>query len=289
MKLAAPLAEIEARRGSRVLILAASNLELELLPPLYDALLGIGHSERLDILFFCRGGVVNAARRIALMLHQFTGRLSFIVPDRCESSGTLAALAAHEIVAGPAAIFTPIDPLLQASPESTGADGAVSAQDLRLFGAMAQGWFGLDEAEARSRALAVLCESIFPTTLTSFYRSTLEVEAIALELLSLHLPEGSDALKAGIVAQLLYGYHSHSFALTREELRALGLPVHADPRTEDLAWEIAGNLRGAVGGATRATPDDDWCDAVLATRDSARYRWRSAGPSMPAWKAGKAA
>jgi hypothetical protein len=288
VRLAEPLAEIEARRGSRVLVLAASNLELELLPPLYDALREIGHAERLDVLVFCRGGVVNAARRIALMLHQFTGRLSFIIPDRCESSGTLAALAAHEIVAGPAAIFTPIDPLLQASPESTG-EGAVSAEDVRLFGAMAQGWFGLEEAEARSRALAVLCESIFPTTLTSFYRSTLEIEAIALELLSLHMPEGSDALQARIVDRLLHGHHSHSFALTREELRDLGLPVHADPRTEDIAWEIARDLRGAVGGGTRATMDDDWCDAVLATRDGARYRWRSAGPSMPIWKAGEAA
>lgn len=284
---AAILRELEAQRGSRVLVLAASKLELELLPPLYDALRDIGRTARLDVLFFCRGGVVNAARRIALLLHQFTEQLCFIVPDRCESSGTLAALAARQIIAGPAAIFTPIDPLLEASPDSSGSQPAVSAQDVRLFGEMGRNWFGLEEGEARLKGMAVLCESIFPTTLTSFYRATLETEAIALELLSLHMPDAQAAQRTKIVERLLYGHHSHSFALTREELRAMGLPLHADPPLEDLAWEIARALRGSVGGATRATLDDDWCDALLATRDGTQRRWRSPGPGMPVWKAGE--
>lgn len=288
MKIRQAIEKIEKRRDSRVLVFAASNLEIEFLPPLYDVLRQIGPAKRLDVLVYIRGGVVNAARRIALLLHQFTDRLAFIVPDRCESAGTIAALAAHEIVAGPVAIFSPVDPLLQGPPASAEERPlAISAEDVRLFGEMGRQWFGLEEREARLKALEVLCENIFPTTLTSFYRSTLEVEAVCSELLSLHMPDSDAALKARIVEGLLFGRHSHSFALTREEMRDLGLPLIGDPATEDPAWEVAAELRRSIGGGARATPEDDWIDAMLATREGSRRRRRSPSEMGPSWEAGE--
>lgn len=288
MKIRQAIEAIEARRDSRVLVFAASNLEIEFLPPLYDALREIAPTRKLDVLVYIRGGVVNAARRIALLLHQFADRLAFIVPDRCESAGTIAALAAHEIVAGPVAVFSPVDPLLQGPPSSSDERPlAISAEDVRLFAEMGRKWFGLEEKEARTKAMAVLCENIFPTTLTSFYRSTLEVEAVCSELLSLHMPDSEAALKARIVEALLFGRHSHGFALTREDMRGLGLPLTRDPATEDLAWEVARELRRSVGGGARTTPDEDWIDAVLATREGMRRRRRSPGEMGPSWEAGE--
>jgi hypothetical protein len=286
MKIRAHLEEIERRRGSRVLVLAASHLDSELLPALYDSLREIGPTPRLDLLIHCRGGAVSAVRAIALLLHQFTGRLSFIVPDRCLSSGTIAALAAHEIVAGPAALFSPVDPLLQGPPGS-GEDGpsTISAQDVRLFGEMSRAWFGLGEEEARLKALAVLCDSVFPTALTSFYRSTLEVEAVCLELLSIHME--SEETKRRIVDSLLYGHHSHGFALMRSDLARLGLPVAGDTAVEDSAWEVARVLRDTVGGGAREAPEDDWVDALLATSAGLRRRRRSPHGMNPAWEEGE--
>ncbi len=278
------MTEIEARRGSRVLVLACSNLELDLLPALYDTLRGLGHTPRLDVVLSCRGGMVNAARRIALLLREFTDHLAFIVPHHCESAGTLAVLAGHEIVAGPVALFSPIDPSLQTSPSADGPP-AICAEDVRLFGEMSRDWFGLPQDPARS--LSVLCENIFPTTLTAFYRATLEVQAIGAELLALHMPPTPGGTRSPIVDALLFGHHSHGYALTREELAALGLPLRRDPATEDLAWEIAGELRGAIGGGARASEDDDWFDALFATRDGARRRRRSPGGPAPAWEAGE--
>jgi Serine dehydrogenase proteinase len=287
VKIARAMAEIEERRGSTLLVFAASNLELELLPALYDSLRAIGRADRLDVLLYGRGGIVNAARRIALLLQEHAGDLSFIVPDRCESSATIMVLAGREIVAGPAAVFSPIDPQLEVPPGSPGeGPSGVSAQDVRLFGEMARDWFGLEEGEARQRALSVLCETIFPTTLTSFYRSSLEVEAIGAELLALHMPPGSEAARARIVEALLYGHHSHHYALTREELGELGLPVRADPAVEDLAWEIAAELRAGVGGGARASTEEDRCDALIATRIGLSRRRRNPDGLMPRWEAG---
>jgi len=287
MNIRAHIEEIERRRNSRVLVFAASQLETELLPALYDTLLEIGRTERLDVLLQCRGGAVSAARAVALLLHQFTGRLSFIVPDRCTSSATIAALAAHEIVAGPAAQFSPVDPLLQAPLATDGAEpSAISAQDVRLFGEMSREWFGLAEGEARLKAFSVLCENVFPTTLTAFYRSTLEVEAVCLELLSLHMDETMEEQKKAIVASLMFGHHSHGFTLMRSDLSAIGLPLRSDPATEDAAWEVARALRASVGGGARPSARDDWTDALLASRSGSRWRRRSPDALGPAWESG---
>lgn len=285
MKIKAHIERIEARRQSRVLVLAASNLELDLLPSLYDALREMGRSERLDVLFYCRGGIVNAARRVALLLHEFTDHLTLIVPDRCESSGTIVALAARQIVAGPVAVFSPVDPLLQAGSATSGeAPLAISAQDVRLFGEMAQQWFGMPDEEAPAAAMSVLCESIFPTTLTSFYRSCLETREVCLELRAL-ASLSAEARDVEVVDRLIYGHHSHTFALTRGDLAALGLPVHGDPATEDPAWEIARTIRRLIGAAARADPDDDWIDAIVATREGSRSRRRTPSGLAPIWEA----
>lgn len=266
------LEQIERHRRSRALIVASSHIELGLLAPLHDALTQVGRCERLDVVFYSRGGVVNAARRLALLLRDFAAHVSFLVPHYCESAGTIAALSADEIVAGPVAIFSPIDPLLSANGRG-GGPAAVSVQDLRLFGEMASHWFGLERQEADARALSVLCDSIFPSTLTSFYRSTLEVQDVCAELLALHV---SDEQRAkGIADRLIFGFHSHTYALTRGDLEHLGLPVRREPEVESAMWTIAARLRTLVGRGACGPADDEWVDALIATRQGALARWRA--------------
>lgn len=282
MKIREALQAIGARRQSQVLVLAASNLEMDFLPPLYDSLCGIGRVERLDVVISCRGGEVGAARRIALLLHDFAEHLAFLVPHHCESAGTIMALAAHEIVAGPVAIFSPVDPQLHGGP----GDGppAVSIQDVRLFADMARDWFGFDEVDARGRALSTLSESFFPTTLTAFYRSTLESQAICEQMVALGQRGLSDEGRAAIVRQLMFGYHSHGYALTRGDLETVGLPIRHDPLTEDLAWSISRALAGQVGGGTRRTPTDDWRDAAVLTQAGGQCRRRTPANGATIWE-----
>lgn len=266
---------IESARNSRVLLFASAQLDIDMLAPLYEALAALGPCERLDVLFYSRGGLINAARRIALLFAGFSDRVSFLVPHYCESAGTIAALSAREIVAGPLAIFSPVDPILSAARGASGGPHAMSSQDLRLFGDMCEHWFGLQPAEASAQALKTLSSSIFPTTLTSFYRSTLEVEAICAELLQLHIGDDRKALREAIANKLIHGFHSHAFALTREDLRAMGLPVTTQSAIEEPMWRVARDLRGMVGPGARNAADDTWMDAVIATRSGASVRRRS--------------
>jgi hypothetical protein len=283
--LADALTGIEARRNSRVLLLAASNLEIELLPVLFDVIRGLGDQPRLDVLLYGSGGEPGAARRIGLLLQQSTARLGVIVPDRCRSAATMVTLAAHEIVAGPAAIFSPVDPLLQASSgDEAGGPQAISAEDIRRFGEMAQAWFGQNQPRADSIALEALTTAIFPPTLTAFYRTFLETEVICRELLTAHIQD-SDRIDA-IVSQLMSGYHSHGFPLSREDLREAGLPVAGDAVVEELAWNAAILLGNSIGSGVRDNPDQDWLDACVATRDFCRVRVAGPRSLMPRWRYG---
>lgn len=288
MKIRAPLRAIEQARNSRVLVLATTHLEIGLLPTLYETLRDIGRVERLDVVLHGRGGDVHAARRIALLLHQFTEHLAFIVPYHCESAATITTLAGHEIIAGPVAVFSPIDPHLQvAVGGSSGGPPAISVQDIRLFSEMCRDWFAVDESEAKHRAMSVLCENIFPTALTSFYRSSLEIQLICAEILALATPAMPAEVRDRIISSLLFGHHSHSYPLTRDELDALGLPMTREPATEDLAWEISRIVQSTVGGGVRPTDEDDWLDVVFASTQGMKRRRRSVSGLEPVWEAGE--
>ncbi|MYM91157.1 hypothetical protein GTP91_28780 [Rugamonas sp. FT82W] len=277
-ELANRIRELETVRDSRVLVLAASQLEMELLPALYEQCRDLAPARRLDVVLHGRGGVVQAARRIALLLRAQAEQLCFIVPYHCESAATLLTLCGDDIIAGPLALFSPIDPLLN------GADGtAFSALDIQCLGDMAQQWFGVPADEARQQALALLGGSVFPASLGAFYRSTLEQKQIGEQLLAFHLPGEDAAVRSRLIGQLMTGYHSHNYAITREEMAALGLRVRGDAAVERPAWEISRLLQGHVGGGQRASEDAPWCDALFATRYGASERRRHPGGLAPSW------
>lgn len=282
----AQIETMERKRESTVLVLAATNLEMDILPALYEALREPGNTGPLDVVLYCRGGIVNAARRIALLLHEFSSRICFIVPFCCESSGTILALAGHEIIAGPMASFSPVDPHLQTDHQqkSGGQPDAISVEDIRLFAKMAQEWFGMPEAEAGCQALSAMCASIFPTALTSFYRAMHETRGVCRELLALSMNDRSEEIRSGIVDRLLCGYHSHTFSLTQQDLHLLGLPAQRDARIESIAWDIASELRQSLGGGVRRSEEDDWTNTIIATRSATRRQRYSPGPFAPRWE-----
>ncbi|MEM6830959.1 MAG: hypothetical protein AAGA66_18275 [Bacteroidota bacterium] len=279
------LKRLEQSRQSKVLILAASSLEMEWLPELYNLLIEIGRTERLDVLLYGRGGEVNAARRIGLLLHEFTENLCFLVPYHCQSSCTILALSGHEIIAGDLSIFSPIDPFLNAT-DAEGMPGSLASEDVRLFAEMSKNWFGLDvkNEEVRTQLLASVAGSIFPTTLTSLYRSTLELRHIAEELLAFQLPDTTTEYRAEIVNQLLFGYHSHSYALTRKDLTEMGLTISRNEEVETITWEIAQELNSFIGGGLRQTPQDPRNDVLLSTSARTMVRQRHLDVIAPVWK-----
>ena len=96
----------------------------------------------------------------------------------------------------------------------------------------------------------------------------------ARELLALQMPQVPAAQRTAIVETLLFGYHSHDYTLTGDDLAAIGLTVHHDPALEAAAWEVTRELRTRMGPETRKSRDRGWCDALIATRDGGFVRTR---------------
>lgn len=277
------ICHLEQLRNSKVMVLAASHLDMEILPELYERLSVNGKVRQLDVVLQCRGGEVNAARRIALLLRQYTEHLCFIVPYHCQSAATLLTLAADEVIAGELAIFSPIDPHLHGSTEESHNPTALSFQDILQLRQMAESWFGLDSAESGNAAFSLLCNNIFPPTLTAFYRTVQEMEQIATELLSYQLPAASMAERASIVQHLMSGYHSHSYGITREQMQKQGLCFSCHAETERLAWQISVILQQLIGGGLRQSVDASWLDVLLADSQKVKLRQKHPHSLAPQW------
>lgn len=275
------LQEIQQHRNSKAMVLAVSNMDMELLPQLYNQLQSMEKCDKLDVILHGRGGLVNAARRIALLLRKYCNSLTFIVPYYCESATTLLALSGDQIIAGDMAIFTPIDPQLHGG---SGDDAnTLSSLDIMHFPKMSQEWFNLSTKSAGEEALVALCNSIFPPTLTAFYRTTEEVKSIALELLHLHMGPEKFELSNQIVDKLLTGYYSHHYAVTAEELALMGLNCINQQTVTDIAWQISEMLQNTVGGNLRSSHDEPWFDSLIASESTVAIRLQNAEGFKPQW------
>ena len=236
------LARLEAGRGNPAL-LCHSTLAADLVPVLYRCLHRIGRRERLDLVLSSYGGTVTSARQAALLLREFTDRLTILVPQRARSAGTLLCLAADELMLSGFAELGPLDANMGAAEsQSPGIPGTLSSEDIRAFPSMARDWFGVQRPEDGLQLLAMLSQRIFPASLATFYRLDKLIRQVADELLTFQLP-ADERERARIVDQLVAGYHAHDYVLTRRDVQRLGLrTIEPGPDEEESLWAIARQL-----------------------------------------------
>ena len=260
-----PLAEFSKRRGDPVLVYCGL-IDHDAASRVYEVLRGAGRLPRLDLVLITRGGVASAAWRLALLIHEFTDHLTVLVPHRAWSAGTLVCLSAHELVFGPMAELSPLDPQIGAAGDNAAAGpSTVSAEDIRAFRDVAGEWFGADDPATRAQTLSLLSQRVSPLSLGAFLRADRFVRQVADDLLAPHIPDAGD--RGRLVERLVSGYHSHSHAITRRQARALGLRVtDADADEESLLWDIA-----------------QWCQAEMYRDDEVSSRvWAEGMPMNPA-------
>jgi hypothetical protein len=255
LNLKALLAELESLRGNPVIVYVGM-IQDDAMRMLYECLQKLGRTDQLDLVLSTSGGVVNVARRIALLLHEYTLHLNILVPYRAKSAGTLLCLAANRLVLNPLAELTPIDGHIGVIGENPpDSPPLISAEDVRAFRDIAEEWFGVQRDEDRLQVFALLSQRVFPTSLSSFYRADRLIRQSAEELLHYQLPDVEAVDRQKIINQLVSGYYSHDYSITRTEARQLGLQVDfPDPAEEKLLWNIQEKCRQIVG-EQRGQPD----------------------------------
>jgi ClpP class serine protease len=119
------IAEIERKRGSRVILLAHRQETMSFLGFPIVRYIDINDSEELihaihltdpnvpiDLVLHTPGGLVLPATQIARAINRRKGKVTAIVPHYAMSGGTLIPLAADEIVMSDHAVLGPVDPQL---------------------------------------------------------------------------------------------------------------------------------------------------------------------------------
>ncbi|GEM_PF-3083077 len=265
------LYELQALRGKPVVIYS-STIDSDVVRILYECLRQMGPTQRLDVVLSTPGGVVTIARRLALLLREFTQHLTILVPYHAKSAGTLLCLSANELVLGPMAELGPIDAHIGsvgASPSD--APSMISTEDVRAFRQMAEDWFGVNREEDHLQVLALMAERVFPTSLGSFYRSDRLTRQAAQELLYYQLPDVEENTRQRIVNQLVGGYYAHDHIITRVEARNLGLQVRfASPQEEALLWDISKTNRRQFLEHTGRSDDEGIIGLIMSAHFCAR-------------------
>lgn len=242
--------EIESARGSRLICYFTGdrkNQEVQIgddaLPILAQHLSDIGKVAKLDLLIYSRGGNTLTGFALANALREFGDSIHVLVPFRAHSCATLIALGANEIVAGPFAQLSPIDPTIATPHGPTIQQGdqvqflPVSVEDVANYFSLARKEAGLSAEQHLAVVLGHLAQRVSPLALGAVYRAREQIGMLALKLLTLHM---NDQEHIGhIVRQLTRELLSHDYVISRREARSIGLPVTDASNTEaSLMWGI---------------------------------------------------
>jgi ClpP class serine protease len=212
---AALIHKLEAKRGSRVIVLIHRQEVLHLLGLPLMRFIDIEDSERIlraihltppempiDLIVHTPGGLVLAAQQIARALTRHKAKVTVFVPHYAMSGGTMIALSADEIVMDENAVLGPVDPQI-------GGTAAVSL--LKLVETKPH-----DKISDETFMLADIAK-----------KSVRQVETLLRSIVDDHVPavkiKPEDVPK--IIEALTSGKFTHDHPISYEDALALGLPV----------------------------------------------------------------
>jgi ClpP class serine protease len=213
------IAEIERKRGSRVILLAHRQETMSFLGfPIvryidindWEEIIHVIHltdpSVPIDLVLHTPGGLVLAATQIARAINRRKGKVTVIVPHYAMSGGTLIALAADAIIMSEHAVLGPVDPQL----------GQYPAASL------------LQAVEQKSK------DRISDDTLIladQAHKAITQVQATVRELLGGKYP---DSVCDILSVTLSEGKWTHDFPITYDFAKQLGLHVRSEVPMEIL-------------------------------------------------------
>ncbi|MGB9710016.1 MAG: SDH family Clp fold serine proteinase [Thermodesulfovibrio sp.] len=207
------IAEIERKRGSRVILLVHRQETMSFLGFPIMRFIDINDSEEvlraihltdddmpIDLVVHTPGGLAIAATQIARALSRQKGKVTVFVPHYAMSGGTLIALSADEIVMCEHAVLGPLDPQIAGQP-------AVSVLSVLQKKP-------LNEIDDSTLILADQAE-----------KAIRQMKETIIEILSHKHP----IEKAQEIAEkLVSGEWTHDYPISTEEAKKIGLPVNTD-------------------------------------------------------------
>lgn len=250
---------VEQIRGSRVICCLTSDrmnahgiIAKDFIPIFYSHLRTFGTVKRLDVFLFTTGGDTLAAFGISRLLREFADHVGALIPEKCQSAGTLLVLGANEIFMTPAGTLSPIDPSV-VTPLNPRVEGPVpgqaqsfpvSVEDIAGFRDLTREEWSLDN-KGKAQAFALLAQNVHPLILGQAFRTRQQIQRLAQVLLSSHRKDAKNI--KDITEQLTRKLGSHDYLISRKEASDMfGSQVTTkDPEheLENAIWELYSDFR----------------------------------------------
>lgn len=209
--------------------------------PLYDQLLTVGKSERIDLFLYSRGGDVSVPWRIVSMFREFCREFSVIAPYKAHSAATLISLGADEIVMGKKSELSPIDPTLTKGVmgETSGPPQQISVEDVNSYLSFMKDRANINDQAALTQMVSILANNIGPLTLGNVNRQNSHIRLVARKLLTSRKQKLDEAKINSIIETLTEKIYSHGHAIGRKEAKEIGLPIHRPKdELEETIWRL---------------------------------------------------
>lgn len=215
-----------------------ANVAQDVKEVIFNTLTQIGHSNRIDLFIYTRGGDTNAAWPIVSIIREFCDEFNVLIPFRNHSTGTMIALGADKIIMGKMGELSPIDPTTgnQFNPVdelSQGSRKGISVEDLTAYLELAEKKFKLEDVQILD-VFKELTNQVHPLALGNVTRVLSQIRMLSRKLLSLHLDNDEhDSRIKKITEALTVTFFSHLHFINRKEAaEILGDDIVITPNDE---------------------------------------------------------
>ena len=246
------IATLEELRGHTVIayfIDDGGQLADEQMLHLYEHLRRIGQQKKIALWLHSRGGSTVVPVKIVALVRSFCDQFAVLVPYRCHSAATHIAMGADEIVMTEMSELGPVDPSRSHPllPRVKGRDGEelplnVSVQDLRHVLSFIEREIGGEEIppDAAATIYTALFDKVHPLAIGGLEQSYELAHQVSDLVLSTHMDVGTEAEDIRHISDRIgEHYKGHTFPVTRDEAKKIGLKVvDANPAETDAIWAL---------------------------------------------------
>jgi hypothetical protein len=217
----------------------ASKIAEDVVRPLYDHLLKLGKTHRIDLFLYSRGGDVSVPWRIISTFREFCDELCVLVPYKAHSAATMITLGADSVVMGRKAELSPIDPTMTKAGQTGDAPQEISVEDVNSYVSFIKDRANINDQLAVAQMMSLLANEINPLTLGSINRNNSHIRLVARKLLMSRNDKSDEAKINAIIETLTEKMYSHGHAIARKEALEIGLPVvFPEDELETALWEL---------------------------------------------------
>lgn len=245
---------VEVMRNSKVITYITGdrpNLSSRIAPDairvFYRHLESIGRTERIDLLLYTRGGDVLTPLRLIHLIREYADEVNILIPYRAYSAGTLFCLGADEIVMGKMGELGPIDPSVSnffnpSDPTNPEAKIPISVEDVFAFLNLACSCCKTEDdlINNTNSAFEKLISEVHPLALGNVHRNHTLIRSMAKKLFDSRTKNIiEEEMEKKIIDQLTEKFYSHSYMISRQEAKEIGLPiVYPGEELDHILWNL---------------------------------------------------